>query len=55
VRAVSLKVADTVAVSGAGGVGSITVQLARRARAEVIGIAGPANHGWPAVRNSHLR
>lgn len=47
VRAVSLKPGDTVAVSGAaGGVGSITVQLARRAGAEVIGIAGPANHEW---------
>jgi NADPH:quinone reductase-like Zn-dependent oxidoreductase len=40
VRAVSLKQGDTVAVSGAaGGVGSITAQLARRAGAEVIGRA----------------
>ena len=47
VRAVSLKPGDKVAVSGAaGGVGSITVQLAKRAGAEVIGIAGPANHEW---------
>src|SRR6516164_1632847 len=47
VRAVSLKQGDSVAVSGAaGGVGSITVQLARRAGAEVIGIAGQANHDW---------
>ncbi len=47
VRAVSLKQGDKVAVSGAaGGVGSITVQLARRAGAEVIGIAGQANHDW---------
>ena len=47
VRAVSLKAGDTVAVSGAaGGVGSIAVQLARRAGANVIGIAGPANHDW---------
>jgi NADPH:quinone reductase-like Zn-dependent oxidoreductase len=47
VRAVSLKPGDTVAVSGAaGGVGSLVVQLARRAGAEVIGIAGPANHDW---------
>ena len=47
VRAVSLKQGDTVAVSGAaGGVGSITVQLARRSGAEVIGIAGQANHDW---------
>jgi len=36
-------------VSGAaGGVGSITVQLARRAGATVIGLARPANHGWLA-------
>jgi NADPH:quinone reductase-like Zn-dependent oxidoreductase len=47
VRAVSLRPGDTVAVSAAaGGVGSITVQLARRAGAKVIGIAGPANHAW---------
>jgi NADPH:quinone reductase-like Zn-dependent oxidoreductase len=47
VRAVALKSGDTVAVSGAaGGVGSIAVQLARRAGANVIGIAGPANHDW---------
>jgi NADPH:quinone reductase-like Zn-dependent oxidoreductase len=50
VRAVSLKPGDRVAVSGAsGGVGSIAVQLARRAGAEVIGIAGPANHAWLAA------
>jgi hypothetical protein len=29
-----------------GGVGSIAVQLARRAGAKVIGIASPANHAW---------
>jgi NADPH:quinone reductase-like Zn-dependent oxidoreductase len=47
VRAVSLKPGDRVAVSAAaGGVGSIAVQLARRTGAEVIGIAGPANHDW---------
>jgi len=47
VRAVSLKAGDTVAVSGAaGGVGSITVQLAKRTGAEVIGIASAANHNW---------
>jgi NADPH:quinone reductase-like Zn-dependent oxidoreductase len=50
VHAVSLKRGDTVAVSGAaGGVGSITVQLARRAGAQVIGIASPANHPWLVV------
>jgi NADPH:quinone reductase-like Zn-dependent oxidoreductase len=47
VRAVSLKPGDTVAVSGAaGGVGSLVIQLAKRTGAEVIGIAGPANHDW---------
>jgi NADPH:quinone reductase-like Zn-dependent oxidoreductase len=47
VRAVSLRPGDTVAVSGAaGGVGSLVVQLARRAGAEVIGIAGQGNHDW---------
>ena len=41
VRAVDLKPADTVVVSGAaGGVGSIAVQLARNAGARVIGLAG---------------
>jgi NADPH:quinone reductase-like Zn-dependent oxidoreductase len=38
---------DTVAIAGAaGGVGSIAVQLARRAGAAVLGIAGPANDVW---------
>jgi NADPH:quinone reductase-like Zn-dependent oxidoreductase len=47
VRAVALAPADTVVVSGAaGGVGSISVQLARRAGATVIGLASPANHEW---------
>jgi NADPH:quinone reductase-like Zn-dependent oxidoreductase len=47
VRAVALAPGDTLAVAGAaGGVGSITVQLARRAGATVIGVTGPANHGW---------
>jgi NADPH:quinone reductase-like Zn-dependent oxidoreductase len=32
--------------AAAGGVGSIAVQLARRAGAKVIGIASPANHAW---------
>ena len=45
-----MKPGETVAVSGAaGGVGSIAVQLAKRAGAEVIGIAGPANHDWLAA------
>jgi NADPH:quinone reductase-like Zn-dependent oxidoreductase len=47
VRAVSLRAGDTVAVSAAaGGVGSIAVQLAKRAGANVIGIASPANQDW---------
>ena len=46
-RAVNLKAGDTVAVSGAaGGVGSLTVQLARRAGATVVGIAGQHNQEW---------
>jgi NADPH:quinone reductase-like Zn-dependent oxidoreductase len=49
VRAVALTTGDTVVVSGAaGGVGSVTVQLARRAGATVIGLASPANHEWLA-------
>jgi NADPH:quinone reductase-like Zn-dependent oxidoreductase len=47
VRAVGLAAGDTVVVSGAaGGVGSIAVQLARRAGATVIGLAGRDNHEW---------
>lgn len=47
VRAVSAGEGDTVVVSGAaGGVGSITVQLAKNAGAEVIGLASESNHGW---------
>jgi NADPH:quinone reductase-like Zn-dependent oxidoreductase len=47
VRAVEVKPGDTVAVSAAaGGVGFATVQLAQRAGASVIGIAGPANQDW---------
>ena len=47
VEAVALKPGDTVVVSGAaGGVGSIAVQLARRAGATVIGLAGESNRAW---------
>lgn len=47
VRTVALRPGDTVAVSGAaGGVGSIAVQLARRAGARVVGIASPAHDDW---------
>ena len=49
VRAVALTEGDTVAVSGAaGGVGSLAVQLARRAGATVIGLAAQANREWLA-------
>ena len=49
VRAVRLVPGDTVAIAGAaGGVGSIAVQLARRAGATVLGIAGPSNNVWLA-------
>jgi NADPH:quinone reductase-like Zn-dependent oxidoreductase len=49
VRAVSLTEGDTVVVSGAtGGVGSLAVQLARRAGATVIGLAGEASFQWLA-------
>jgi len=47
IRAVALRAGDTLVVSGAaGGVGSIAVQLARRAGATVIGVAGQPNHEW---------
>jgi NADPH:quinone reductase-like Zn-dependent oxidoreductase len=47
VRAVSPTPGDTVVVAGAsGGVGSIAVQLARRAGATVIGLASQPNHAW---------
>ena len=47
VRAVTLTEGDTVVVAGAaGGVGSLAVQLARRAGATVIGLASEANHEW---------
>jgi NADPH:quinone reductase-like Zn-dependent oxidoreductase len=48
-RALRLAPGETVAIAGAaGGVGSIAVQLARRAGAAVLGIAGPSNDGWLA-------
>jgi NADPH:quinone reductase-like Zn-dependent oxidoreductase len=47
VGAVNLSDGDTVVVSGAaGGVGSLAVQLARRAGATVIGLASEHNHEW---------
>ena len=47
VRAVSAGADDTIVVSGAaGGVGSLAVQLAKNAGAEVIGLASEANHEW---------
>ena len=47
VRAVALRPGETVAVSGAaGGVGTIAVQLAKRAGANVIGVAGADKRDW---------
>jgi NADPH:quinone reductase-like Zn-dependent oxidoreductase len=47
VRAVDLSPGDTVVITGAaGGVGSLAVQLARRAGATVIGVAGEPAHAW---------
>jgi NADPH:quinone reductase-like Zn-dependent oxidoreductase len=47
IRAVGLGAGDTVAVAGAaGGVGTIAVQLAKKAGATILGIAGRANDGW---------
>jgi len=47
VRAVGLQPGDTVVVAGAtGGVGSVAVQLAKRAGATVIGLAGPEHEDW---------
>jgi NADPH:quinone reductase-like Zn-dependent oxidoreductase len=47
VRAVGVGAGETVVVAGAtGGVGSIAVQLARLAGANVIGVAGPAHQDW---------
>jgi NADPH:quinone reductase-like Zn-dependent oxidoreductase len=49
VAAVNLSPGDTVVVSGAaGGVGSLAVQLAKLAGANVIGLASTANHDWLA-------
>jgi NADPH:quinone reductase-like Zn-dependent oxidoreductase len=49
VRSVHLVPGDTAVIAGAaGGVGSIAVQLARRAGATVLGIAGPSNDAWLA-------
>jgi NADPH:quinone reductase-like Zn-dependent oxidoreductase len=50
VRAVAPVKGDVLVVSGAaGGVGSIVVQLARRADATVIGLASPVHHEWLAA------
>jgi len=47
VEAVAPQAGETVVVSAAaGGVGSVAVQLARRAGATVIGLAGEHNHDW---------
>ena len=48
-RAVGAGSGDTLVVTGAaGGVGSLTVQLLRRAGANVIGLASETNHAWLA-------
>ena len=47
VHAIGASAGDTIVVSAAaGGVGSVTVQLARRAGATVIGLASERNHAW---------
>jgi NADPH:quinone reductase-like Zn-dependent oxidoreductase len=47
VEAVAPQAGETVVVSAAaGGVGSVSVQLARRTGATVIGLAGATNHEW---------
>ena len=47
VRAVDPRPGETVVVSAAaGGVGVLTVQLARRTGATVVGVASEANHEW---------
>src|SRR6201981_2745407 len=50
VHAVQPKEGETIVISGAaGGVGSLAVQLARRAGATVIGLASQGNHEWLAA------
>lgn len=47
VRVVALRPGETVVVAGAaGGVGTLAVQLARRAGARVIGLASEPHHAW---------
>jgi NADPH:quinone reductase-like Zn-dependent oxidoreductase len=47
VRAVGASEGDTVVVAGAaGGVGTLTVQLARNAGATVVGLASEPHHAW---------
>ncbi|MFF4198698.1 NADP-dependent oxidoreductase [Nonomuraea sp. NPDC001831] len=47
VHSLQLDIGETVVISAAaGGVGSLAVQLARRAGARVIGLAGEHNHEW---------
>lgn len=51
VKAVEPKAGEVIVVSGAsGGVGLVSAQLARRAGATVIGLAGPDSAGWLAER-----
>lgn len=53
VRAVRPQPGDTVAIAGAaGGVGTIAVQLATRAGATVLGVAGSANDEWLATHGA---
>ncbi len=53
VRAVHLSAGDTVAVSAAaGGVGTLAVQLARRAGAKVVALASPPHHAWLAAHGA---
>lgn len=50
IRAVAPASGDVLVVSGAaGGVGSLAVQLGRRAGATVIGLASPVHHEWLAA------